>query len=238
VCLVPWPDDPHPDRRTLGEVALAVAPITTHRWSYPIPGPDDAETVFRQPPSRTAPVSRFVELDDGADNPWAVATKWYERRKRATLLAALPRERYGTALEPACGTGVLTRELAGRCARVLASDPVPAAVRRCREHTADTANVEVTAGALPDLPTAPADLVVFSEILYYLGDDDLAASVDAAVDRLRPGGHLVAVHWLPWAAEAPRNGMAAHRYLLAHPALEPLVEHVDERFVLHVLDRR
>jgi LmbE family N-acetylglucosaminyl deacetylase len=294
VCLVPWPGDPHPDHRAVADVGLAVAPVTAHRWSYPVwmwhwlrpediprhtafayrlddrqrrrkaagvaefvsqvkPGPDgsdpilrpetlrhferDTEVVFRQPPRHTAPISRFVELY-GDDDPWGVATKWYERRKRAVVLASLPHERYGTAVEPACGTGILTRDLAGRCDRVLASDPVPAAVRRCREHTADLPNVEVTPGALPDLPAEPADLVVFSEILYYLGDDDLAASVEAAVDRLRPNGHLLSVHWLPWAAEAPRDGMAAHRHLLAHPALDTLVEHMDERFVLHVLGHR
>jgi hypothetical protein len=32
--------------------------------------------------------------------------------------------------------------------------------------------------------------------------------------------------------------MAAHRFLLADPRLDRLVEHVDERFVLHVLGRR
>jgi LmbE family N-acetylglucosaminyl deacetylase len=294
VCLTPWPGDPHPDHQTVADVALDVAPVTAHRWSYPIwmwrwlrpndtarhtaftyrlddrqrqrkaagvasfisqlkPGPDgsdailppemlrhferDVEVLFRQPPRHTAPISRFTRLYDN-DDPWGVATKWYERRKRATLLAALPQERYGVAVEPACGTGILTRELAARCDEVLATDPVPTAVRRCREHTADLSHVEVSVGALPDLPGDAANLVVFSEILYYLGDDDLAASVDTAVDRLRPGGQLVAVHWLPWAAEAPRDGMAAHRFLCAHPGLAPLVEHVDERFVLHVLGRR
>ncbi|HEX5407810.1 MAG TPA: class I SAM-dependent methyltransferase [Pseudonocardiaceae bacterium] len=267
-CLVPCPDD-----HTLGEIALAAAPVTAHRWSYRLAtpddirrpdaflhrlterqqrrkadgvaelgspvhtGPDDVEVFFRQPPTRTAPVSRFTELYDD-DDPWGVATKWYERRKRAMVLAALPNQRYGTAVEPACGTGFLTRELAGRCDRVLASDPVPSAVRRCREHTADLSNVDVSIGTLPDLPPEPADLVVFSEILYYLGDDDLTASVAAAVELLRPGGQLIAVHWLPWAAEAPRDGAAAHRFLLAHTGLTPQVEHVDERFVLHVLGRR
>lgn len=294
VCFVPWPDDPHPDHKAVAEVALAAAPVTAHRWSYPIwmwhwmrpadvptartfgyrmtetqrhrkaaglaaftsqlkPGPNgeepilrpdmlrhferDVEVVYRQPPARSAPISRFAELYEGADDPWDVAGKWYERRKRAVLLASLPGERYGTAVEPACGNGALTRALAQRCDRVLAFDPVPAAVARCA--ALGLPNVDVTTGTLPDdMPREPADLVVFSEILYYLGDDDLESTVDNAVAALRPGGHIVAVHWLPWAAEAPRDGMAAHQTLLAHPALERLVEHVDERFVLHVVGRR
>jgi LmbE family N-acetylglucosaminyl deacetylase/SAM-dependent methyltransferase len=298
VCLVPWPSDPHPDHATAGEVALRVAPVTTHRWSYPIwmwhwlrpddttipaalafthrltptqrerkaagittfvsqvkPGPNGAEpilaadmvehfereveVVFREPPRRSAPITRFAEIYERDADPWGVAGKWYERRKQAVAMAGLPRERYGFAVEPACGIGQVTQALAQRCDRVLAFDPVPSAVRRATEATRNLPNVEVRPGALPtDLPTdEPTDLVVFSEILYYLDDADLAATVDRAVTALRPGGHLLALHWLPWAPEAPRDGDTAHRFLLDHPALEPLVAHRDERFVMHVLSR-
>jgi LmbE family N-acetylglucosaminyl deacetylase len=298
LCLVPWPGDPHPDHSTAGEVALRVAPVTTHRWSYPIwmwhwlrpdddaipaanafthrltdeqrerkaagiaafssqlkPGPDGSdpileadmlehfergtEVVFRQPPHDTAPVDRFADIYDGGADPWGVTTSWYERRKRAVALSSLPRERYGLAVEPACGGGAFTAELAARCDRVVAFDPVPAALRQAEQVTVGMPNVVVRHGILPDdLPSEPTDLVVFSEILYYLGDADLKDTVDSAVAALRPGGHLLAVHWLPWAAEAPRDGMAAHRVLLAHPGLSRVVEHMDQDFVLHVLARR
>jgi LmbE family N-acetylglucosaminyl deacetylase len=298
LCLVPWPGDPHPDHRTVGEVALRVAPVTTHRWSYPIwmwhwlrpddpaiprdrafthaltdeqrqrktagigafesqlkPGPDGVEpilaadmvehfertveVVFREPPAGTAPVDRFADLYAGGTDPWHVHTKWYERRKRAIALASLPHERYGLAVEPACGVGAFTTELATRCDRVLAFDPVPVAVRQAEAATAELSTVEIRLGTLPDgLPTEPTDLVVFSEILYYLSDRDLESTVDRSVRALRPGGHLLAVHWLPWAAEAPRDGLAAHRFLLAHADLDPVVEHTDQDFVLHVLVRR
>ena len=90
-----------------------------------------AELLFRIARSTSAPVSRFTELyADGAD-PWR-ADSWYERRKRAVVLASLPRERYRRAFEPGCGTGELTLELAARCGAVLASDPVAEAVRRAR----------------------------------------------------------------------------------------------------------
>lgn len=298
VCLLPWPEDPDPDHRSAGEATLAAAPMTTHRWSYPIwtwhrrrpddptipadrtfayrltdrqrrrkwagiaayatqvePGPAgatpmldahmlahfgrDVEIVFRQPPTRTAPIGRFAELYEGATDPWHTAAKWYERRKRALALAALPDERYGMAVEPACGVGMFTRELAGRCDHLLAFDPVPAAVGRTRTATAGLSHVDVRVAALPaGLPPGPVDLVVLGEILYYLDDRDLSDTVTRTVAALRHGGHLLAVHWLPWAAEAPRDGMACHRFLLAHPHLEPIIEHVEEKFVLHVLGRR
>ncbi|GAB3144991.1 hypothetical protein GCM10027258_34720 [Amycolatopsis stemonae] len=199
----------------------------------------DTEVFFREPPRESAPVSRFAELYASAEDPWSVRTKWYERRKRAMVLACLPDEHYGTVVEPGCGVGVLTRDLAGRAGRLIAFDPVPAAAERARAAVADLSHVDVHIGAVPGaLPSGPADLLVYGELLYYLDDRTLDETVEASVAALRPGGHLLAVHWLPWAPEAPRDGRDAHARLLAHPAFEPLVEHTDEQFLLHVLRRR
>jgi SAM-dependent methyltransferase len=183
-------------------------------------------------------VSRFAALyADGAD-PWSVDS-WYERRKRAVVMASLPREGYGVAFEPGCGIGELTVALAGRCAAVSASDPVPDAVRRARARTADLAGVRVDRAALPDaVPDDPIDLAVFSEILYYLDDATVGATLDRTLAALRPGGDLVAVHWRGWPPEAPRDATATHRMLRDRPELSPLVEHTDADFVLLVLRRR
>ncbi|WP_016696994.1 bifunctional PIG-L family deacetylase/class I SAM-dependent methyltransferase [Actinoalloteichus spitiensis] len=198
----------------------------------------DGEVLFREPRRRTAPRDRFVELYERRDDPWD-GTGWYERRRRAVLLSALPRERYGHAVEPACGPGHLTRALAERCDRVDAFDAVPAAVRTARRATSNLPGVRVRDGRLPAaLPGGPVDLVVLSEILYYLDDRDLTATLDRVVAALRPGGHLLAAHWLPWAPEAPRDGRDVHRRLAARPELRCLVAHEDEEFVTHVWERR
>ncbi|WP_328457554.1 bifunctional PIG-L family deacetylase/class I SAM-dependent methyltransferase [Amycolatopsis sp. NBC_00438] len=296
--LLPWPEDPHPDHRAAGRAALAAAPVSAHRWSYPIwlwhrrspsdtgipwhharsyrltdaertakaaavaaftsqlkPGPrgEDpilppdvlahfdrpAETFFREPPARSAPVSRFAQLYAADDDPWHVADGWYERRKRAVLLASLPQEHYGTIVEPACGLGLLTRDLAPRCDRLDAFDPVPDAVSRTAATVAGLSHVDVHSGSVPaGIPEGPVDLLVYSELLYYLDDADLTATIEASAAALRPGGDLVAVHWRPWAPEAPRDAAEAHARLLAHPAFEQVVAHTDEAFLLHVLRRR
>ncbi len=198
----------------------------------------DVELLFREPRRAAAPVDRFAELYADGGDPWS-ATSWYERRKRSVVLASLPRERYRSAVEPGCGTGELTVELAARCAAVLASDPVADAVERARVVTAAATGVRVEQAALPAaVPAGPIDLAVFSEVLYYLDDAAVGETLHRTLAALESGGDVVVVHWRGWPAEAPRDAAATHRMVCERPELEPVVEHRDEDFVLLVLRRR
>jgi SAM-dependent methyltransferase len=175
-------------------------------------------------------------------DPWDYRGSAYERRKRAVTVAALPRERYRLAWEPACAIGVLTAELARRADRVVATDASPRAIALAREGLPDdvTDRVELAVAELPAIPAIPrhaADLVVLSEILYYLDDDARSRTLAAAHDVLEPGGDLVAVHWLPRADDAHTSGGPVHAWLRSLPTWTPLVRHDDESFVLDVLRR-
>lgn len=195
------------------------------------------DLVFREPRTVSAPVDRFATLYAGGD-PWA-AGSWYERRKRAVVLASLTRERYRSAFEPGCGSGELTVGLAERCDELRSSDPVPEAVARARVAVANRPGVHAEICALPDgIPAGPLDLVVFSEVLYYLDDGAVAATLDRTLAATAPGADVVAVHWRGWPAEAPRDAAATHRLLGERPELDLVVEHTDEDFLLHVLRRR
>jgi LmbE family N-acetylglucosaminyl deacetylase len=195
----------------------------------------DRELFFRAPPTDNAPVSRFADLYGDGDDPWGTRSSWYEQRKRDVVLACLPRPRYQHAAEPGCGLGTLTLALAARSDRVTASDPVQAAVDEARSATADSANATVLHVALPEQPTVPADadLVVLSEVLYYLSPD----VVGKVADLVPVGADVVLVHWRGWPAEAPRDAVATHRQLTGDARFTTLVEHVDEQFLLHVLRR-
>lgn len=196
------------------------------------------DLLFREPRAASAPIDLFATLYAEGNDPWHTDS-WYERRKRSVVLASLPRERYRTAFEPGCGAGELTAELAGRCDRVLASDPVPAAAQRARAATRDVPGVQVAQAALPAaVPAEPVDLALFSEVLYYLDDAAVAATLDRTLAVTRPGGDVIVVHWRGWPAEAPRDAAATHRLLRARPELKLLVEHVDEDFLLDALRRQ
>ena len=142
----------------------------------------------------------FEHLYSGADDPYGVRHRWYEARKRAIVLAALPRARYGSAFEPACGIGELTRELALRCDWLLASDFSQRAAEAALEQTRALANVEIACHAVPDqwpLPDGGFDLIVLSELGYFLDARGMAGVAHRCGETLAAGGTLLACHWKP-----------------------------------------
>jgi SAM-dependent methyltransferase len=165
-------------------------------------------------------------------DPWGFESRWYEQRKYAVSVAQLPAERYLSAFEPGCSIGVLTRMLAPRCDSLLACDLAPAAVETAVRRTQDLAHVRVEQRAIPrDWPSGSFDLIVFSEILYYLGDADLQEALGKATAALLPGGTLLAVHWRHPVAEYPRTGDNVHAALASQTDLARLATHREPDFL-------
>jgi SAM-dependent methyltransferase len=180
----------------------------------------------------------FDEMYAAAPDPWGFESRWYERRKYAVTLALLPSERYRDAFEPACSIGVLTGQLAERCDRLLACDAAGAAVEATARRTAAQPSVRVEQRLLPrDWPAGRFDLIVFSELLYYFGDDDLGQVARLAAQSLRPGGTLIAVHWRHPVADYPRSGDEAHAILGRQPGLARLAAYGDPDFLAEVFLR-
>ena len=135
----------------------------------------------------------FDGLFAGNDDPWAFRERWYEQRKRAITLAALPRPHYRAIFEPGCANGELSAELAGRCDRLLCCDTADAAVRLARTRLSLFDHAEVRQSRLPgDWPEEKFDLIVFSEIGYYLDRDDLTAVAQRMGQSLAADGRVPA----------------------------------------------
>jgi SAM-dependent methyltransferase len=174
-----------------------------------------------------------------SDDPWSQVGRWSELRKFDLTVASLPRARYRRAFEPGCGTGLLTERLAPRCDEVVARDRHARAAAVTGRRCARFAHVDVAPGAVPDAwPDGAFDLVVLSEVLYYLDDAALASTLAATAAALVAGGDLVAVHFRPVVAEHVRTGDAVHAALAEHPAWVRLARHVECSFVLEVFRRR
>ena len=186
----------------------------------------------------TVDAGYFRERYAASPDPYGLAERWYEARKYAVSVALLPRERYGDAFEPGCSIGVLTARLAARCDRLLSYDVVPEAVASARARTAGLPGVRVERRTVPrDWPPGTFDLIVFSELLYYFDDADLAEVLDRAAGALGPDGHLLAVHWRHPAPRHPRTGDDVHLTLAAYSRLTRLAHYRDQDFTAEVFAR-
>ncbi len=180
----------------------------------------------------------FDRLYAGSEDPWQLATSPYEARKYAATVAAVP-GRPGRVFEPGCSVGVLTDLLAARCDELVAQDLSADAVRTARARVAHHGHVHLGVGAVPgDWPEGCFDLVVLSELLYYLSDDDRRRTVDLALGSLAVGGHVLAVHWRHPFVEAPTHGDAVHDALAADDRFTVVRHEVDPDYRLDLLAAR
>jgi cyclopropane fatty-acyl-phospholipid synthase-like methyltransferase len=176
-----------------------------------------ASPLDREPTSR----SFFEELYRTDPDPWRFTDDAYEQARYQHLLAHVPAGRYDTAFEPGCSIGVLTRQLADRCRRVFAIDIAEAAVAEAHRRCADRPGVDLARGELPhDLPDEPVDLVVLSEIGYYLTEPVLIDMTRRIRGVLTPGGRVVAVHWTGESSDHVLHGRDVHRILDTHLELD------------------
>ncbi|MEK6346698.1 MAG: SAM-dependent methyltransferase [Burkholderia sp.] len=187
-----------------------------------------------QPADPAAFDAKFVASDD----PWRYRTSWYEARKRALLLAALPRERYRSAFEPGCANGELSAQLAPRCDRLLSSDFAPHAVALARQRLAGFPHARVEPRAMPaDWPELPFDLIVVSEFAYYLDTSQCEALARLACAALERDGTLACCHWRHGAGDARIGCDEVHAVFAAaalRASLTPVVQVDDADFRLDV----
>lgn len=175
--------------------------------------------------------------DNGPD-PWGYSDRWYEERKRAVTLACLPRPTFHRAVEVGCSVGVLTAELATRCDSLLAVDLAEAAVDEARRRTVGMPGVEVRRMATPtQWPEGTFDLIVLSEVGYYLEGPGVEQLLERCLSSLAPDGVLLLCHWRHPVADYPLRGDEVHRLALTRADLAPLVRHEEEDFLLDVLVR-
>jgi hypothetical protein len=156
-------------------------------------------------PAETATGRRSKSLDTEyfkgmyatESDPWRFASSPYERDKYAATLSALPRAHYASGLEVGCSIGVFTHELCPRCDTLVGLDVVPSVLDAARVRCADCPNARFELAAVPGAwPEGRFDLIVISEVAYYLDRADLARLVARVRGAVLPEADIVLVHWL------------------------------------------
>jgi SAM-dependent methyltransferase len=138
----------------------------------------------------------FNALYAADPDPWDFATSPYERAKYTLTLNAIPNPRSQSALEVGCSVGVLTRLLASRCDSLLAVDAAPAPLVDARRRCADLPGVSFKQMFVPkDWPDEIFDLILLSEVVYYLSREDVGRLAASATRSLASDGSVILVHW-------------------------------------------
>ncbi|AQS90440.1 methyltransferase type 12 [Gluconobacter albidus] len=141
----------------------------------------------------------FERLFQNNPDPWGFEKSPYEQRKLARVLECLPAFPVSFAVELGCAIGVGTLALSKHCPRILAVDASESALVIARQRCRAEKYVRFLAAFLPaDYPVAEAagcDLVLISELLYFLSPKDIRRLADMVMESLKSEGHILIVNW-------------------------------------------
>jgi hypothetical protein len=172
-------------------------------------------------------------------DPWAYESSAYELAKYDATLAACGEGPFARAIELGSSIGVLSERLAPRGTRLVCIDGAATAVEIARRRLAGQAGVQLVCGAIPDaVPDGPYDLVLASEILYYLEPGALAATLARLHEATLPGARVVAVHWRPAGPERPFTADEIHQRLRDESWLDAQRSEATPDYLIDVLRRR
>jgi SAM-dependent methyltransferase len=158
----------------------------------------------------------FRNLYEFSPDPWDLAGSAYEAAKYEHTLDMLGDRHFAAGLEVGCSVGVLTKRLARRCDALLAVDIVEEPLRLARARCADLTHVQFVRMQAPqDWPNQTFDLVVLSEILYFLSLVDIKYCARRVVDSTTSNAALLLVNWLGRTDDPSTGDEAADGFIAA-----------------------
>ena len=144
-----------------------------------------------------------------------------------------------SALEVGCSIGVFTEQLAERCERVLAIDFSERAVELAGQRLDGRANVEVRLASFPEqVPTGPWQLILCSELLYYLQAPALDRAIEWLTEQLQGGACVLVVSWRGRGVDEPFLGDEVHDRLAGELARWHVLDARREGYRLDRFDGR
>jgi cyclopropane fatty-acyl-phospholipid synthase-like methyltransferase len=186
------------------------------------------------------PAAHFEQLYRANPDPWNFTTSAYEQQKYEATLAALGCRRFHRALEVGCSIGVLTERLAGRCDQVVGVDFVAAAVASARARCAPYPGVSVEQMQVPQQwPEGRFDLILFSEVLYFLNEHHLLEICAHTERSILRGGEVLLVNYTG-VTDDPCSGEKAASFFIAATSaiLQPIFQSRAPLYRLDLLARR
>lgn len=141
----------------------------------------------------TDTLNHLQRLYAHTDDPWNFEGSSYEQAKFIATRNALTHHHYEAALELGCGNGALARHLAPLCARYTGIDAIERAVIAARNAVPEARFIR---DCYPcRLPDDGFDLVILSEVLYFLTLGDITQLARDLKDAA-PRAEILCITWL------------------------------------------
>lgn len=181
----------------------------------------------------------FDNLYSANPDPWNFETSTYEREKYLKTIDSLPKNHYENVLELGCSIGVLTKLLATKCSRLLAVDISGTALATARRRLQTFKNVDfLQADISQKFPSGDYDLIVVSEVGYYLSLSDLTRAKNQIKSSLRTHGDLILVHWTHFVEDYPITGDQVHEVFLEDQELNQIMDYYTADYRLDVFTKK
>ena len=184
-------------------------------------------------------VTHFDAMFTASPDPWRYHTEPYERDRFTRTTGAISARRYRSALELGCANGALSEHLAPLCDHLLATDASDAALAAALDRIGTVKNIELRRCSMPDeVPDSQFDLIVASDMLYYLGLD-CVASLMVGIDKAATADCRILIASYLGTTDTRLTGEMASEAAIAHlPGW--IVRNADRtsRLRIDVLERR
>lgn len=190
--------------------------------------------------NKTLTPEYFEKIYAANDDPWNFQTSEYEAAKYEATLAALPRKKYKNAFEIGCSIGVLTERLAEKCETLLAVDVSEKAFAQAKERCRNLSNVHFQLMQIPEeFPDEKFDLIIISEVGYYLSPPDWEKTMTKIFAQLFEKGKVALVHWTPFVDDYPQTGDEIHDSFaeFAENKMRKLSEKTADKYRLDVWEK-
>lgn len=176
--------------------------------------------------------AHFDALYRANPDPWNYLASAYEADKYRATIAALPQHQFRSCLEIGCSIGVLTEMLSTRADHVTGVDLSEEALSSARSRLSAVPRVQLHRLTIPaQWPQGRWDLVVLSEVAYYLSADEIASLSTRIAESTYPRAWCLLVNWTgetqtiwhgPDAARALIDGLSelrqiSHLERIQHP---------------------
>lgn len=178
----------------------------------------------------------FDGMYENSTDPWNFAGSDYELDKYQQTILALGGKYFANALEIGCSIGILTEKIADHCSFLLGVDISEKPIAIARERLKDRNGIQFGIFDIPrEYPEGKYDLIMLSEVAYYLSKEDLELSRELIFDSLNSGGTLCLVNWRPQIEGCAFNGDEISRIFTGDPAYTNIYQDIKDNYRIDVM---